>query len=106
MKLCDSKKKTVYRMQGYTEHILNILRFSIAYLFSECGQIWGYLRICWGLLKSSLMENLMEKLIVYEILLNKNNRVYGTKYCCKHHSDICFSFLSKTFTSLWPSSKN
>ena len=32
------------------------------------------------------------------LLINKNNRLYGTKNCSKNHCDICFKFLGIPLT--------
>ena len=86
MKFYDAKK-TVYKIQGHTvKHIplrkvLKILKFFIKYFLSICAQICRNLRICAVLLKTFLMENLMEKFIFCGVIVSTDNRLYGTKNC-------------------------
>ena len=35
--------------------------------------------------------------LIYGVLLNENNRLYGTKNCLNNHCDIWFSFLRCNF---------
>ena len=67
---------------------------SISSVFSS--KIWHYWRICWRVREIALV-----KIILCWVLVDKNNRLYGTKNSWKNNCDICSSFLGIPFTILW-----